>query len=187
MRTFSELYTSLRTVNHSREKRTEMATIVAENPILITPLLEIAFTFQDPISSKACWILEFTAKEHLALIFPHLNLFTAKIGGVSLDASVRPMAKICEYLTINYFSKTPNEAQKHLSHEHLERITSACFDWLIGPHKVAAQAYSMTSLLLLGKKFEWILPELKMILEKNYAQGSAAYKARARQTLSKIT
>ena len=41
----------------------------------------------------------------------------------------------------------------------------------------------MTSLYLLGNKFEWIRPELQMILEQNYSLGSAAYKARARQIL----
>ncbi|MGB3152866.1 MAG: adenylosuccinate lyase, partial [Maribacter sp.] len=62
----------------------------------------------------------------------------------------------------------------------------ACFDWLIGNHKVAAKAYSMTCLLFLGRKFDWIHPELKLVLEQNYASGSAAYKARARMTLAKI-
>jgi len=69
---------------------------------------------------------------------------------------------------------------------HLEQMGAACFDWLIGEHKVAAKAYSMTSLLLLGHRFEWIHPELKMVLQQNYSSGSAAYKARARITLSKL-
>ncbi|QWX82608.1 adenylosuccinate lyase [Cellulophaga sp. HaHaR_3_176] len=181
-----ELKNSLNYVNHSREKRAEMSLLVLENPNLIEPLLKIAFTVKDPISSKACWVLEFTAKEKLSFIFPYLNEFTSKMGTVYLHPSVRPMAKICEYLITSYFSKSPNNVKEFLNNVHLERITTACFDWLIGEHKVAAQAYSMTCLLLLGKKFDWILPELKIILEKNYAQGSSAYKARARMTLAKI-
>ena len=184
--TITELYESLNYVNHSREKRSEMAKLVSQNPELIEPLLNIAFSIHNPISSKACWVLEFTAKENLATIYPYLDFFTAKIGSVHLDSSVRPMAKICEYLTTAYFAKIPTETQKYISNSHLEHITAVCFDWLISDQKVAAQAYSMTCLLLLGNKFEWILNELKMILEKNYAQGSAAYKARARLTLAKI-
>ena len=180
------LYESLNYVNHSREKRAEMAALVTNNPNLIAPLLAIAFTVNDPISSRACWVLEFTAKENLSFIFPYLDEFTAKMHTVKLDPSVRPIAKICEYLTTSYFSKLPNPTQKAITDSHLEKITSACFDWLITDQKVAAQAYSMTCLLLLGKKFNWILPELKIILEQNYAKGSAAYKARARLTLAKI-
>jgi hypothetical protein len=86
----------------------------------------------------------------------------------------------------SYFQLKDKETLDALNDEHLESITSACFDWLIGDHKVAAQAYSMTSLLLLGRKFDWIHPELRMILEQNYQNGSAAYKARARMTLAKL-
>ncbi|ADV47410.1 adenylosuccinate lyase [Cellulophaga sp. E16_2] len=184
--TTDALYKSLNYVNHSREKRAEMAMLVAKNPHLIAPLFAIAFTVDDPISCKACWVLEFTAKEDLPYIFPYLTLFTANLSNVHLDSSVRPMAKICEYLTKSYFSKTTNSTQKALTKSHLEKMTTVCFDWLITDQKVAAKAYAMTSLLLLGKKFKWILPELKVILEKNYPEGSAAYKARARLTLAKI-
>lgn len=184
--TRDELYESLNYVNHSRQKRQEMAQLVLNNPDLVSPLLQIAFTTDDSISSRACWVLEFTAKEKLSYIFPHLDMFTQRIKEVHLDSSVRPIAKICEYLTIDYFSKTKNEIQVILKEEHLERMATACFDWLIGDHKVAAKAYSMTSLLLLGKKFDWIHPELKLVLQQNYASGSAAYKARARMTLAKI-
>ncbi|MGB6152393.1 MAG: adenylosuccinate lyase [Pricia sp.] len=163
-----------------------MSALILDNPKLVRPLINIAFTIDDPISNRACWVLEFTAKENLSYIFPYLGEFTENLKNVHLDSSVRPMAKICEYLMLAYFSKTPNETQKALSETHLERITTACFDWLIGNHKVAAQAYSMTCLLLLGRKFDWIHPELKMVIEQHYTSGSAAYKARARMTLTKL-
>ncbi|WP_281540433.1 adenylosuccinate lyase [Maribacter aestuarii] len=181
-----ELYKALNYVDHSREKRSEMAQLIVNNPQLVAPLLKIAFTINDPISSKACWILEYMAKEKLSYLYNHLDLFTSKITEVHLDSSVRPVAKVCEYLIISYFSEVKNEINKVMTANHLERITTACFDWLIGNHKVAAKAYSMTCLLLLGKKYSWIHPELQLILEQNYAAGSAAYKARARMTLAKI-
>lgn len=163
-----------------------MAELILSNPTLMGPLVKIALTDDDPISSRACWVLEFTVKQNLSYIFNYLDEFTLGLGNVHLDSSVRPLAKICELLIKAYFSKKPNLSQTKLTDEHLERIATACFDWLIGNHKVAPKAYSMTSLLLLGRKFDWILPELKMVLEQNYADGSAAYKARARMTLAKI-
>ncbi|RKR13450.1 hypothetical protein CLV91_2169 [Maribacter vaceletii] len=180
------LFNALDYVNHSREKRQEMATLILTTPHLIEPLLSIAFTVDNPISSRACWVLEFTAKENLDFILPYLNDFTKSLHKLHLQPSLRPMAKICEYLTKSYFQKKDAKCIKSLSDKHLEIIASNCFDWLIGEHKVAAQAYSMTSLLLLGRKFDWIYPELRMVLEQNYAKGSAAYKARARMTLEKI-
>ena len=184
--TKEELYRALDYVNHSRIKRMQMALLISKNPNLVSPLLEIAFDFNNPISSKACWVLEFTAKENLPFIFPYLDLFTKEIGNVHLDSSVRPMAKICEHLIKSYFDKAKTKTKEVLNEEHLQKITAACFDWLIGEHKVAPKAYSMTCLLLLGRKYAWVHPELKMILEQNYTTGSAAYKARARLTLAKL-
>ena len=163
-----------------------MAKLVSRNPGLIKPLLEVAIRNDYPISSRACWVLEFTTKDNLTYLVPYLDIFTSNLNTVRLDSSIRPFAKICEYLIKAYFSRSSNEVQRRLTEKHLERISTACFDWLIGNHKVAAQAYSMTSLLLLGQKFDWIHPELKMVLEHNYAEGSAAYKARARMTLAQI-
>jgi hypothetical protein len=184
--TKKELSQSLDYINATKGKRAEMATIVLSNKDLLEPLMEIAFDVDNPISSKACWILEYVAKGNLDYILPFIDVFTHKIGGLKLDSSVRPMAKICESLTKAYFSKTKNKTKETLTHNHLELMATACFDWLIGEHKVEAKVYSMTSLLLLGRKFEWIHPELKMILQLNYASGSAAYKARAKMTLEKL-
>ena len=184
--TQDELTRSLDYVNATRKRRMQMANLVLEAPEILTPLFNVAFEDQDPISSKACWILEYVAKQNLDLILPQIDLFTQNIKNLNLDSSVRPMAKICEFLTKAYFSKKKNKTKTTLTNTHLELIASACFDWLIGEHKVAAKAYSMTSLLLLGYKFDWIHPELKLVLEQNYASGSAAYKARARMTLEKL-
>ncbi len=170
----------------TRDKRTELTQMVLNNPNSISSLMEIAFEDNGVISSKACWILEFVAKKDIQLILINIEGFTMGISKVQLDSSVRPMAKICEILMKAFFSKSKNDVQTKLKEDHLEKITTSCFDWLIAKHKVAAKAYSMTSLYLLSKKFEWIRPELRMILEQNYSLGSPAYKARARQILTLI-
>lgn len=180
------LYNALNNVDHSRTKRMEMSNLIGDNPSNIATLLKIAFQVDDPVSCKASWVLEFMAKEHLNYLFPNMDTFVHHIGAVHMDPAVRPMAKICEALMKSYFQSKDQETLNAINEEHLEIITSACFDWLIGNHKVAAQAYAMTSLLLLGRKFDWIHPELRSILEQNYPNGSAAYKARARMTLARL-
>lgn len=182
----TELYALLNYVNHSREKRLELALMVLENTELVRPMLEIAYDVDNRISSKACWVLEFTAREDLAYIFPHLDFFTANLGTVHLESSVRPLAKICELLIVSYYAKEANSTMRALKIKHLEKITETCFDWLIGDIKVAPKAYSMTCLLLLGETFDWVHPELKMIVAQQYTTGSAAYRARARMVLAKI-
>lgn len=185
--TKAELFKSLNYVDGTRDKRIQVAQLVLNNPDFIEPLIEIAWEDDGVISSKACWILEIVAKRDLQQLLIHMDPFISGISKVHLDSSVRPVAKICEILMKAYFSRSNNDARMRLKQVHLEKITDSCFDWLIGNHKVAAKAYSMTSLYLLGEKFKWIRPELQVILEQNYGLGSAAYKARARQILTLIS
>lgn len=183
---YEQLYKAFDRVDHSLAKRTEISDLIMERPKNIGTLMQIAFQIDDPISPKAGWVLEYIAKDHINLLLPYMDKFTKHAGTVHRDSAIRPMAKICEYLMKSYFGSEDVVTRNTLTTEHLLKITTLCFDWLIGEHKVAAKAYSMTSLLLLGRKFDWIWPELRMILEQNYQNGSAAYRARARMTLAKI-
>jgi len=184
--TKDQLYKELNYVNHSREKRLLYANLVIGNPELVRPLLEILFDVDDKISPRAAWVFEFMCNERLEDIIPHLDFFTENISKVHLDSTVRPVAKICEYLTKAYYSKEKNAIKSNLSQIHKERITEACFDWMINDEKIAPKAYSMNSLYLLGTEYDWIHPELAIILERDFQMQSSGFKARARHILKKI-
>ena len=178
-----ELYEALNYVSASRENRIKMASKIEDNPHLIPILIEIIKNDIDPISCKAGWVLESIAKINLIPIVTNLDVFIDSLKHISLESSVRPASKICQLLVINEFSKKPEKLKQKLTTNHLNTITEAAFDWLIGDYKVAPKAYSMTTLLLIGRKISWLHPELHQILKQNYESGSAAYKARARMTL----
>ena len=163
-----------------------MARMIRNTPELVDPIIDIAFQYKEQISFKACWAIEFAARQDLRFLDNHLDKFLDGITGVQFDSSVRPMAKICELLILEHYQSTAENSPSKLNQLHLEKIATACFDWLIGDHKVAPKAYSITCLYHLGKTFDWIHPELKMVLENDYPKGSAGYKARARQVLAKL-
>ncbi|WP_233265952.1 hypothetical protein [Formosa sp. L2A11] len=124
--------------------------------------------------------------ENLNALLPHLDTFIAHIHTVHLDSAVRPVAKICQYLALDN-SKKENTIIKHaLLPIYKERIIAVCLDYMISDQKVAAKAYSMTTLYLLGKEFEWIHPELTIILERDFQIQSVAFRGRARQILKRI-
>jgi hypothetical protein len=162
-----------------------MADQVLSTPELFLPLLELALETHSDLGSRASWVIEFAFKKKPEILYPHLDLFTRGIGNLKMESSIRPMAKICELLTMAHFKGKKNE-EGLLSPLHRERITAACFDWLIRAEKVAPKVYSMQTLALLGHKSEWIHPELKAILQQGYAGGSAGYKARARRILKNL-
>ncbi|MFD1615247.1 adenylosuccinate lyase [Gelatiniphilus marinus] len=184
--TTQELYNELSHVNHSREKRLYYANLVINNPGLISKLLEIMLWVDDKASPRAAWVFEFMCKKNIDAIIPYLDTFTENMHKVHIDSAVRPVAKICEFLATAYYSKTENDIQTALTETHKERIIEVCFDYMINDEKVAPKAYSMSTLFLLGKEYDWVYPELSRILEDDFHKQSAAFKARARHILKKI-
>jgi len=184
--TTHQLYQELNYVNHSREKRLHYANLLLSQPDLIPKLLDILFKVDDKISCRAAWVYEFMCGANLTASLPYLEEFTSQMSKVHLDPAVRPVAKICEYLASAYYEKADDAVKRHLLPKHRERIVAVCFDWLMADGKVAPKAYAMHTLFLLGSEYDWIYPELKIILERDYPLQSSGFKARARHILKKI-
>ena len=98
-------------------------------------------------------------------------------------SAIRPAAKIWQLWVVSHYKKQEGII---LSEKNLEEILESSFDWLINNTKVASKAYSMRTLYILGKHYDWIYPELKTILNKDFPNHSAAYKAVAKEVLKKI-
>lgn len=180
------LYEELNYVTHSRENRLFYAKKMLENPNELPNLLAILFLVDDPVSCRAAWVLEFLCGENLEAILPHLDYFTVNMHKVHLDPAVRPVAKVCEHLAKAYYSKTDNPVKQQLSTKYQERIIETCFDYMINDEKIAPKAYSMNTLFLFGQDYNWIHPELAIILERDFQMQSSGFKARARHILKKI-
>lgn len=181
-----ELIKRLNYTKAYRKTRLEVADWVLAHPELFPDLLQQCYNQESDMSYKASWILEFVCKARLELLYPELDLFCANLKTISKDQAKRPFAKICEILCLEYYKKQNPKSQKVVTNAHKELITEACFDWLINNEKVACKAYSIQALYLLGTEFDWIHPELKIILRQGYNSHSAAFKARARQFLQKL-
>ena len=184
--TTEQLYSELNYVNHTREKRLQYAKMIKSNPNLIPNLLDVLFMVDDKTSLRAAWVFEFMCNEDITVIIPYLDRFTENMNKVHLDSAVRPVAKICEFLAKAYTAKIDNPIKNVLSDTYKERIIETCFDYMINDEKIAPKAYSMNTLFLLGKEYDWVHPELALILERDFQMQSSGFKARARHILKKI-
>lgn len=172
--------------NAKRVNRLRVADLVLENPVLFKYLLELVFDFDNKLSIKAAWVLEFVCVKKLEWLVPHLNYFTQNIGNIKFGSAVRPVAKICELLAKCYTSKNNSDIKNNLTTAHLDQLIETGFDWLISDHKVAVKAYTMEMLFLVGKNHNWVHEELQLIIQQNITNESAAYKARGKKILSWI-
>lgn len=180
----SELQKKLDYVNAYRENRLKTAQDILENPSLFSALVSICFSPEDKNNHKACWILEFVSYEELLWLQPHLDFFCSNLKVLKDESAMRPIAKIVQLLVKSHYKKSENSIK--LSEENLQDCIEASFDWLINDTKVATKAYSIRTLYILGNYYDWIHPELKVIIDKDFGDHSAAYKAVAKEVLKKI-
>ncbi|MFD1601530.1 hypothetical protein ACFSC2_02140 [Flavobacterium artemisiae] len=180
----AELQKKLDYVYPCRESRLEVAHEILENPSLYNELILICFSPQDKNNHKACWILEFVSYEELCWLQPHLDFFCSNLKILKDESSLRPIAKVIQLLVKSHYKKEENCVT--LSEQNLQDCIEASFDWLINDVKVATKAYSIRTLYILGNHYDWIHPELKVIIDKDFGDHSAAYKAVAKEVLKKI-
>jgi len=173
--------------NAGKDNRQRVANIVLENKELFEPLLEVTFQFDQPISVKSAWVLEWICTHHqLNWMIPHLTFFTENLKNLTFDSAIRPCAKICEHLANAYHSKRDNEFKSKIKNEHIQAIIEIGFDWLITPQKIAVRAYTMNTLYLFGLENDWVHPELKHLIETKIIHESKGTKARGKHILNLI-
>ncbi|BFM42390.1 hypothetical protein CFS9_10310 [Flavobacterium sp. CFS9] len=180
----SELQTKLDYVKAYRENRLNVANEILENPSLFEELVSICFIPSDKNNHKACWIMEFVSYEKLIWLQPYLDFFCSNLKVLKDESAIRPIAKVVQLLVKAHYKKPENGI--FLSETNLQDCIEASFDWLINDVKVATKAYSIRTLYILGNHYDWIHPELQVILNKDYGDHSAAYKAVAKEVLKKI-
>lgn len=184
--TFKEFYDTLTYVDASRSSRLKYAGLVLDDLSLMPNLVELLFMVNDKVSYKAAWVFEYVCTENIYVIIPFLDEFTNNLKKVHFDSAKRPLAKVCEMVATANYSEQPNPINKMLLSKHKEHIIEACFDWMINDEKIAVKAYAMSTLYLFGQGYKWIHPELTELLEQDYPNQSAGFKARARHILKKI-
>lgn len=184
--TEQQLHTALNSGRLSKEKIDKLVTQLIKHPELTEPLLEEVFTQDKTDSFNASWVFDHVMRKKLVYLLPHFEKFTAGLANLTSESIIRPMAHVCELTMEAYFKTKDTSFREHITDVQLERVMTVCFDWLIGKHKVAAKVFAMTSLYYLGMKFDWVHPELKLIVEQTAHEGTAGYKFRSGKTLADL-
>ncbi|RPG38306.1 hypothetical protein [Flagellimonas sp.] len=135
---------------------------------------------------NASWTFDHLMRKKLTYLLPFFEDFVNGLSELKTESCIRPIAHVCEMVCEAYFKKKDPVFTQNITDDQLEKIMTSSFDWLIGPMNMAPKVFSMTSLYYLGLKFNWVHPELKLVLEDSYATGSTGYQNRAKKTLDKL-
>ncbi len=184
--TEQQLYSKLNSGRLSKVKIDALVNVLESYPKLVSPLLTQVFEEDKKDEFNASWVLDHLLRKKLIYLLPYFEEFTLGLPHLKSESCIRPMAHICQMITETYFEKKEKEFVEQINTKQLERVMTTCFDWLIGKHKMAAKVFSMTSLYYLGMQFNWVHPELKLVLEETISNGTSGYKNRAAKTLDKL-
>ena len=184
--TKNELKKALTAGRLSKPGILELVEQLSATPQLVGPLLDAIWVEDKEGGFNASWVFDHLMRKNLDFILPFTSEFVQGIKNLTSESCIRPMAHTCQMLMESYFEKKDPSFIAAMDQKLLEALVEVCFDWLLEDHKVAAKVFSMTSLYHLGKRFEWIHPELKSVLQKTIASGTAGYKSRARKLLDKL-
>lgn len=181
-----QLHTKLNSGRLSKPKVDQLVEQLIRQPSLTEALFLEVLREDKEGTFNASWTFDHLMRKKLVYLLPMMTLFTNSLSQLKCESCIRPMAHICEMVTEAYFKKKNPVFIKNIADEHLEKMLTACFDWLISPMNMAPKVFSMTSLYYLGQKFDWVHPELRVILEDSYATGTVGYQNRAKKTLDKL-
>jgi len=175
----------------TRVNRLRVANYVLAQHNVLPSLVALSFDTNDILHYKAAWILEFVLEKNIDWLIPHLNFFSQHISLLTHQSAIRPIAKICQWISIAYVKDKKSIFLKTLSITQIEAIVATGFDWMINSqHKVATQAYTMRTLYYFGclphKSLAWIHPELQTIIAANISYKTPAYKAQGKMILNMI-
>jgi len=182
----TELYQKIINTTSERISRENNAHFILENPHLLPDLLELAFSFHNEKHYKACWVLELVLEEKPELLSLYFDYFFENFKSFTHDGAFRSIAKIILFLSQHHL-KMKKSGYDFLNEKQLQEIIELAFDKILNPKtKVAAMVYLIRALYYIGQEIDWIHPELKLILNRDYHNYSAGYKAAAREILKKL-
>ncbi|WP_136668884.1 hypothetical protein [Flavobacterium sp. H122] len=165
-----------------RADREKNRNLILRKPEFLPELITIALNTKDKNHFKAFWVLELVCEKKLKVFTPFIDEFCEIIPSLTNDSAIRSASRICLFL-----AKSNHRSNGiSLTQNHETQIIETCFDWLIRDEKVAAKVYAMRALFVLGKKHDWVHPEIKTIIQQDYSTHSAAYQAATRMLLKKL-
>jgi hypothetical protein len=174
----SELHYRIEHGTAHRISRDDNTDFILLHPEQLQDLSIIACNTKDKNHYKAIWIMELISIKKPEFLIPIIDKFCNALPNYKIEKAIRPSAKICFELVKSkkVCLTTPQE----------EQIIETCLDWLINDVKVAPAAFAMRTLYLLGKKYDWINDELKLILSRDLNHATPGYRFAVKDILKKI-
>lgn len=167
---------------HSKNDTLYLTELVNNDKIDILDVLELCENGNAKVVFRAAWLLENVALKFPEIFKKVLTQFLVNYESQENESAQRHFSKIAMHISekrwIHYYE---------LNYIDLEKCLNASFKWLIHPKTaVAIKCNCIDIIYQLSEYEDWMLEELKLILEKNLLSNSPALLSRTKKVLNKI-
>ena len=174
----SEFFNRIAKSNASTNCRNGIRDFVLENPEYINENVAFGIDLTNKNQYKGVWIIEMLAETHPELLVPFINQIADVASKYKHESAIRGISRTLLFLSTS--------KKISLTEEQQEKFIETSLDRLIGDDKIAPKVFAMYALCHFSKEQDWIKEELQNIINKDFAEQSAGYKAAAREVLRKI-
>lgn len=160
---------------HSRSQALRIAAYANLSKAHFKELMQCFLGKESRIAQRAAWSVSWAAIQKPEMIQPYLKDLVACLQRIDIHpALIRNAARILEEIDI------PEKF-------HGE-VMNTCFGFIENPTTpIAIKAYSLTILFNLSRQYPEIRQELRLVIEENFDNETAAFKSRGKKILKKLT
>ena len=156
---------------HSKAQSDKVVKWIGNNQQRFDELFKLFISDDYLVVTRAAWPLSYAVQAHPDLIGKHFSKFVRNLQRSNLhDAVKRNSMRILQDISI----------PKRFHGD----IMNTCFDYISDPsEKPAIKAFSLTVLHNLAQQYPDIRNELKLVVETQWENESAAFRSRAKKIL----
>ena len=162
--------------NANTNSRNLLFNLALSNTDLITHLINFSFDISQKEHYEGIWIIEMIAEKEAHLLYPFIDKVCNESENIINKLATRGLSRTLLFISTHL----------DLNENKEKEIIEKCLDWLISDERVACKIYAIRTLFYYSKKQNWLKAELTTILETDYNKHTSAYKAVAREILTKL-
>ena len=152
----------------------KVSEFACSSPKHFKELMECFLSNEYRIAQRAAWSVSWGAQKHPELVKPYIKDLVAQLPRKDVhDAVIRNSVRILQQIEI------PEELHGELMNN--------CFGFIESPSTPSAiKAFSLTTLFNLSRNYPEIKQELKLLIEENWNNETAAFRSRGKHILKAL-
>ncbi|SFP89931.1 hypothetical protein [Parafilimonas terrae] len=164
----------LKEKDYNKEQALKITAHACSSPAYFKELMQFFLSGEYRLAQRAAWSVSRAATQNPELIKPYIKNLVEILQRKNIhDAVIRNSVRILQQVEI------PEALHGELM--------NSCFEMIEQPSTpVAIKAFSLTALYNLSKYYPEIKNELKLIIETNFNNETAAFKSRGKLILKKL-